>query len=215
MRLLPFYSTSRDNRRQLQLARNLHIVVTRRPTGRSRHHPYHIHSFRGHQRPRYHPKYLRTLPRGASRLRRRLSPHLLISRARPGLGNGHACQAPSIHTPTLLITHNNTHNSAQADDRAQIAPVTLTHTIPFHHLRLQKGNSRQRQMVNCQDVNQSFRLGRSLHSENNIDIVSRVGSLSRHEHIIAERVIRYVPVLYLSVVDKRAHEGRRRCLSVC
>lgn len=202
MRLLPFHSTSRDNRRQVWLARNLHLVKTRHPTGRSRHRHYHLRSFRDHQRPRYHPKYLRAHPRGASRLPHLLSPHLLTSPRARRLGNGHAYQAPSIHIPTQLISHNN----AQTD-RAQKAPVTPTHTTPFHHRRLQRGSSRQRQMVNCQDANQSFRTGRSLHSENNIDIVSRVGLLNRHEHIIAGRVIRCASVYSLLVVEKRAHEG--------
>jgi hypothetical protein len=198
MHLLPFHSTSRDNRRQLRLARNLHLVKTRRPTGRSRHHHYHLHSFRVHQRPRYHPKHLRARPRGASRLRHLRSPHLLISPRVQRLVNGHACQAPSIHIPTQLISHNNAQTV-----RAQKAPVTLTHTIPFHHLRLRRDSPRQLQMVNCQDPNQSFRLGRSLHSKNNIDIVSRVGLLNRHEHIIAGRVTRCVFVYSLLVVDKK------------
>jgi hypothetical protein len=189
MRLLPFHSTSRGNRRQLRLAWNLYLVKTRRPTGRSRPHHYHLHSFRDHQHSRYHPKHLRARPRGASRLHHLLSPHLLISPRARHLGNGHACQAPSIHIPTLLISLNN----AQTD-RAQKAPVTLAHTIPFRHLRLRRGSFRQRQMVNCQEANQSFRPGRSLHSENNIDIVSRVGLLSRPEYIIAGRVIRCVSV---------------------
>ena len=162
-------------------------MKSRHPTGRSRHYHYHLHNFRDHQRPRYHPKYPRARPHGASRLRHLLSPHLLMSpRARRGLGNGHACQAPSIHIPTPLISHNN----AQID-RAQKAPATLTHTILFHHLRLRRGSPRQRQMVNCQP-DQSFRPERSLHSENHIDIVSRVGLPSRHEHIIVGRVIRCV-----------------------
>ena len=170
MRLLPFHSSSRDNRRQLPLARNLHLVKTRRPTGRSRHHHYHLQSFRDHQRPRYHPKYLKALLRGASRLRRLLSPRLLISPRARRLDNGHACQAPSIHIPTQLIRHNNAQTV-----RAQKVPAILTHTIPFRHLRLRRGSPLQLQMVNCRDLNQSFRPGRSLHSENNIDIVSRAG----------------------------------------
>jgi hypothetical protein len=192
MRLLPFHSTSRGNRRLLRLARNLYLVKTRRPTGRSRHHHYHLHSFRDHQRPRYQPKHLRARPRGASRLHHLLSPRLLISPRARRLGNGHACQAPSIHIPTLLISINN----AQTD-QAQKVPVTPTRTIPFHHLRLRRGSFRQRQMVNCQETNQSFRPGRSLHSENNIDTVSRVGLLSRREYIIAGRVIRCVSVYSL------------------
>jgi hypothetical protein len=107
MRLLPFHSTSRDNRRQLRLARNLYPVKTQHPTGRSHHQHYHLHSCHDHQRPCCHLRDLRTRPRGASRLLHLLSPHLLTSlRARRGLGNDHACQARSIHIPTLLITHN-------------------------------------------------------------------------------------------------------------
>ena len=210
MRLLPFHSSSRDNRRQLRLARNLHLVKTRRPTGRSRHHHYHLHSFRGHQRPRCHPKYLRARPRGASRLRHLRSPHLLISPRVQRLGNDHASQAPSIHIPMQLISHNN----AQPV-RAQKAPITLTHTIPFHHLRLRRDSPRQLQTVNCQDPNQSFRPGRSLHSDHNIDTVSGVGSLNLHEYIIAGRVTRCVSVIHCWSWIKRAHEGGRRYCSVC
>jgi hypothetical protein len=59
-------------------------------------------------------------------------------------------------------------------------------------------------MINCPETNQSFRPGRSLHSENNIDIVSRVGLLNRHEHIIAGHVIRCVSVYSWLVVDKKS-----------
>ncbi len=160
MRLLPFHSTSRDNQRHLRLARNLYPVKTRHPTGRSCHQHYHLHSCRDHQRPCCHLRDLRTRPRGASRLLHLLSPHLLISlRARRGLGNNHACQARSIHIPTLLITHN-----LVQTDRAPKAPVTLTHTPPPFHLRLRGGSALQ--TANCRHAYQSFRPGRSLRSAN-------------------------------------------------
>ena len=54
----------------------LYLGKTRRPSGRSRHRHHHLHTFRDNQLPRYHPKYLKARPRGASRLRRLLSPYL-------------------------------------------------------------------------------------------------------------------------------------------
>ena len=54
----------------------LYLGKTRRPSGRSRHCHHHLHTPRDNQLPRYHPKYLKARPRGASRLRRLLSPYL-------------------------------------------------------------------------------------------------------------------------------------------
>jgi hypothetical protein len=205
MRFLPFHSTSRDNRHQSLPARSLHPVETRRPTGKSRHRRYHLHSCRDCRRPRCHPRYLRTRPRGASRVLHLLSPHHPTSRARRGLGSGQACQARSTHIPTPRITH-----SHAQPDRAPKAPVTLTHTLPFH-FRLRRGSARQ---TVYRHTRQSFRPGRSLRNANNIDTVNRAGSLSRHGHIIAGRVTRCVSVLFiLWDVDKRAHEGGR-CVPV-
>ena len=54
----------------------LYLGKTRRPSGRSHHRHHHLHTFRDNQLLRYHPKYLKTRPRGASRLRRLLSSYL-------------------------------------------------------------------------------------------------------------------------------------------
>ena len=187
--LFHFHSSSRDKRRQAQLARSLQLVKTRRPTGRYGHWHYHLYSYRDHQRPCCHFRHLRPRPRGASHLHHLRSHHLLTSLpARRGLGNGHACQARSTHILTPLIIHN---NCAQADRAPKVPP--LPHTPPFRLRLLRRGRARQ----TGRHAQQSFRTGRSLRSSNHIDIVSRAGLISRHAHIIVRRVTRCVSVLFI------------------
>ena len=182
--LLPFHSSSRDNRRQLLLAKSLQRVEIRRLTERSGHRPHcRLHSFRDYRRPRCPIRHPRARPPGPSPLLLLRSPRLLISlHDRLGLGNGHACQARSTHLPTPLISH----NSHGQPDRALKVLVMPTHFLPFL-LRLQRRGSARRTIhnLNCRYAHRSFLPGQSLHSANHIDIVSRAGLISRHEHNIA------------------------------
>jgi hypothetical protein len=197
MRSLPFHSTSRDSQHQSLPARSLHLVETRRPTGKSRHRHYHLHRCRDHQRSRCRRRYLKTRPRGASRLLHPLSPRPLTSRARRGLDSDHAGRARSTRIPTPQITH-----SHAQTDRAPKALVTPTRRPLRFRFRLRRGSPPRRTVYRL--THRSSRPGRSLRSASNIDIVSRAGLTNRREHIIAGRVTRCVSVSFISWgVDKK------------
>ena len=158
MCLPPFHSSSRDTRCQLRLARDLQLVKTQRPTGRSCHHHHHLHNFRDHQRPRYPLKYLRAHLREASRL----LPSSLTSPSHPS-----SRPTPEQWSRVSSTLHSHSHAVHPSQRSNWLSTESTGHTNAYNSLpppapaEGQLSTTTNGQLPGSAS---SFRPGRSLHS---------------------------------------------------